>query len=99
MDVDDARTLECLESRDCRHQLHAIVGGEGLAALQLLLAVAVKEDRAPAAGAGITGTGAVRVDAALWPRHGSPPPGRGPAPPRPLGGTAPGEKMQADPGA
>ena len=47
---------------DGRGQLHLVVGGQGLAALEFLDLVAVLQDRAPAARSGITRTGAIGVD-------------------------------------
>ena len=44
------------------HQLHAVVGGQRLAAAKLLLVAAGAQDRAPAAGAGIARAGAVGPD-------------------------------------
>src|SRR5262249_59028082 len=49
VDVDEARALERLDGRDRRHQLHPVVGGGGLAALDLFFVDAGDEDRAPAA--------------------------------------------------
>src|SRR5262249_15559732 len=62
VDVDEAGALERLERGDRRHQLHAVVGGVGLATLQLLDVIAEGEDRAPAAGTGIARAGAVGMD-------------------------------------
>ena len=62
MDIDAAWPLERFERGNRRHQFHPIVGGVGLAAFQFLLVIAERQDRAPAAGAGITRTGAVRMD-------------------------------------
>src|ERR1700675_4590200 len=39
MDVDEARPLERIERGDRGHELHAVVGGMGLAALELLHAL------------------------------------------------------------
>src|SRR5262245_5741232 len=61
-EVDDAGFLQRLQRGDRRHQLHAVVGGVRLAALQFLLDLAEPEDRAPAAGTGISGAGAVGED-------------------------------------
>src|SRR6267378_8471148 len=57
--VHGAGSLERLERRDRGHQLHAVVGGVRLAALELLLVVPEAEDRAPTARPGIAGAGAV----------------------------------------
>ena len=43
-------------------QLHAVVGGLGVASRQLLLMAVVDQDRAPTPGAGIAAAGAVGVD-------------------------------------
>ena len=61
-EVDDARLLQRFQRRDRRHQLHAVVGGVRLAALQFLFVVAELQDRAPAAGPGIARAGAVGED-------------------------------------
>src|SRR5262249_47910942 len=57
-----ARALQRLERPDHRHQLHAVVGGVGLAAVDFLLGAFGAQDRAPAAGAGVAAAGAVAVD-------------------------------------
>src|SRR3954453_11528757 len=62
MQVDHAGEFQRFQRRDRRHQFHAVVGGELLAALQLLLAVAEGEHRAPATRPRIPGTGAVGID-------------------------------------
>jgi hypothetical protein len=62
MDLDLAAALERLERGDRRHQLHAVVGGHGLAARQLLLGAAGAQYGAPAAGARIARAGAVGED-------------------------------------
>src|SRR6516165_2193650 len=49
VNVDEARTLERFEGLDCRHELHAVVGGLGVTALQFLDVLAEREDGAPAA--------------------------------------------------
>src|SRR5215472_4213215 len=53
----DGGTLQGLERGDGSHQLHAIVGGGPLPALELALMRACAQHRAPAAGAGITAAG------------------------------------------
>ena len=62
VNIDEARPLERRERRDCGHELHAVVGGVRLAALELLHVLASRENGAPAARAGIAGAGAVGVD-------------------------------------
>ena len=62
VEIDGAGPLQRFQRRDRRHQLHAVVGGVRLAALQLLLDVAEFQDRAPAARPGIARAGAVGVD-------------------------------------
>src|SRR5690606_28206956 len=59
VEIDGARLLQRVQRLDRRHQLHAVVGGVGLAARQLLLHAVEAQDRAPAAGAGIAGAGPV----------------------------------------
>src|SRR5882762_5710828 len=61
-EVDAARLLQRLQRRDRRHQLHPVVGGVGLAALQFLLGVTEFEDGAPAALPRISRAGAVGED-------------------------------------
>ena len=51
--LDRARAGQRLQRHDRRHDLHAVVGRQRLAAAQRLLALAPGEDRAPAAGAGV----------------------------------------------
>src|SRR5258708_10173680 len=60
--IDQAGPLERLERRDRGHQLHAVVGGVGLAALELLDPIPERQDRAPAARPGIAGAGPIRMD-------------------------------------
>ena len=60
--LDAARPLQRFERRDRRHQLHAVVGGRRLRRRRSPCGVAVAQDRAPAAGAGIARAGAVGVD-------------------------------------
>src|SRR6267142_6917460 len=62
VEIDRARLLQSLQRRDRRHQLHAVIGGMRLAALQFLLDVAEFQDRAPAAGPGIARACAVSVN-------------------------------------
>src|SRR5688500_2106949 len=57
-----ARALERLERADHRRELHAVVGGVGLAPPQLLFRAARAQQHAPAAGAGIAAAGAVAED-------------------------------------
>jgi hypothetical protein len=66
VNVDETRPLERFQRRDRGHQLHAVVGGVRLAALELLLMIAEGENRAPAAGPRIAGAGAVGVDRDVW---------------------------------
>ena len=54
--------LSDFEGRDRGHQLHAVVGGVGLATLELLDVIAGCEDRAPAAGPGIARAGPVGMN-------------------------------------
>ena len=60
--VDVRGALERLQRRDGGEQLHAVVGGLRLAALQLLAVLAGDENGAPAAGPRISRAGAVGVD-------------------------------------
>src|SRR6185369_2408029 len=69
VDVDRTRPLERLQRRDRRHQLHAIVGGMLFPAHQLFRLIAERENRAPAAGTGITRAGAVGMDRDALLRH------------------------------
>ena len=62
VDVDQAGPLERFERRNRRHQLHAVVGGVGLAAPHLFDMIAEGEDRAPTARPRIAGAGAVGVN-------------------------------------
>src|SRR6266700_1270705 len=62
IEIDLAGLLQRLQRRDRRHQLHAVVGGVRLAALQFLFDLAEFQDRAPAARTRIARTGAVGVD-------------------------------------
>ena len=67
-----AWAVQGLKRLDRRGQLHAIVGGERLAAFQLLFASAVAQYGAPTAGAGIARTGAVGPDRDTWAHRMSP---------------------------
>src|SRR6202171_2428360 len=62
VEIDRAGLFEGFQRRDRRHQLHAVVGGVRLAALQFLFDVAEFQDRTPAAGAGIARTSAIGVN-------------------------------------
>src|SRR3954451_19309553 len=73
IEIDAARLLQRLQRRDRRHQLHAVVGGVRLKALQFLLGFAEFQDRTPAARAGIAGTGAVGMDGDCGPAHATSP--------------------------
>src|SRR3974390_283125 len=57
-----AWTGQRIERLDRRREFHAVIGGEGLAALQLLRAGAVAQHGAPPAGSRIARAGAVRPD-------------------------------------
>ena len=57
-----ARALERFERADDRHQLHAVVGRRGFAAVELAHAAAATQERAPAADARIALARAVGVD-------------------------------------
>src|SRR6185437_2110949 len=61
-EIDGARLLQGFQRRDRRHQLHPVVGGVSLAALQFLFDVAEFEDRTPAARPGIARARAVGVN-------------------------------------
>src|SRR5713101_3478876 len=63
VDRDRAMSRQRAQAFDRACQLHALVGGGGLAAGKLDLAAAVDHDRAPAAGTRIAAAGAVSVDA------------------------------------
>src|SRR5207245_6531241 len=56
------RALQGLERANYRGELHAVVGRQGLGALELLLALARLEERPPAAGPRIAAAGAVGID-------------------------------------
>ncbi len=57
-----AVALQRRERLDRRGQLHAIVGGERFAALELFLVLARAQDRAPSARPGVAAAGTVGVD-------------------------------------
>ena len=65
-----AGPLQRFECRDRPHQLHAVVGGVGLATRKLLARAVVVEDHTPATGARIAGAGSVRMHDHLVHRHG-----------------------------
>src|SRR5947209_8203297 len=60
--IDAARTLQRFERRNRGEQLHAVVGGQRLAARQFFQLIAEFENGAPAARAGIARAGAVGPD-------------------------------------
>jgi len=61
--IDAAGPFQRLQRHDGRHQFHAVVGGQSLAAPEfLLMAAAGLQDGAPAAGARVALAGAVGVD-------------------------------------
>src|SRR5262245_29744656 len=62
VNVDETGSLQRFQRRDRGHQLHAVVGGVRLAALELLLVIAEGKNRAPPAGPRIAGAGAIGVD-------------------------------------
>src|SRR5262249_32823331 len=62
VEVDGAPLGEGAEALKRSHELHAVVGGGGLAAGELDLGAVLAQDGRPAAGAGIAAAGAVRVD-------------------------------------
>ena len=66
MQVDMAALVERIERLDCGHQLHAIVGGHGLATAQLLFRTATHQQCPPAARAGITPAGAIGINRNLF---------------------------------
>src|SRR5262249_28999950 len=68
IEIDLARSLQGAQGGDRGHQLHAVVGGFGLAAGQLLFDIAITQDGAPAAGAGIAGAGAIGEDIDMFHR-------------------------------
>ena len=57
-----APLLEDGQGPDDGGELHAVVGGLGLAAADLLLVLPVQQHRPPAPGTGVAGAGAVGVD-------------------------------------
>src|SRR5690606_19538723 len=60
VEVDGAGPLECVERFDRGRQLHAVVGGSGLAARRLLHRAVVAQHRAPDAGPRIARAGPIR---------------------------------------
>src|SRR6185369_15838886 len=73
IEVDLRRRFQSLQRLDRRAQLHAVIGGELLAALQLLAMRFGFEDGAPAARAWIARTGAIGMDHHFRPlRHVTP---------------------------
>ena len=67
--LDRAGPLQAFQCHDGRHQLHAVVGGQRLAARQFLARAVVIEDDAPAARTRISRTGAIGMDDNLVRRH------------------------------
>src|SRR6185312_10871187 len=61
-EVDLARLLQCPERLDRRGHLHAVVGGRRVTAADLAPVRPGDQDRSPAAGAGVSGAGAVGED-------------------------------------
>src|SRR5260221_6952676 len=84
MKIDDAWPRQRLQSGNCSHQLHAIVGGVSFATFEFLFTVAESEDGPPTPGPRISGAGAVGVDRDALLTHGRP----YPAGFSPTGGTA-----------
>ena len=62
MQIDLAGTVERVQCLDGRRQLHLVIGGQRLAALELLAVLPELQNGAPAAGAGISGTGPVSMN-------------------------------------
>jgi hypothetical protein len=56
------RPLQALQRHDRRHQLHAVVGGQPLATVDVLLVLAVTQHHAPAARSGIAAARVVGED-------------------------------------
>src|SRR4051794_16675288 len=71
--VDGAAAAERLEPLDRRGELHAVVGGERLAAGERLAGIAPDQDGAPTARSGIAGAGAVGEEGDAPPAHGAHP--------------------------
>src|SRR5205085_195953 len=63
---DPARLLQGLKPFDRCHQLHSIIGRQGLAPGKLALLGAHPQQRRPAARPGIAAAGAVREDLDEW---------------------------------
>src|SRR3546814_2426459 len=59
---DGARPLQRLQGGNCGNELHAVVGGRGVAARQFPLGRTGPEDSTPTAGPRIAAAGAVRED-------------------------------------
>src|SRR5580658_8512495 len=68
VNIDVARSLQCFQSHDCGSQLHTVVGGAQLPALDFLAVAAGLKDGCPTAGAGIGIRAAIGVDdyAIVW---------------------------------
>src|SRR5690606_42137535 len=62
VELDSARAFQRVERLDRRRQFHAVVRGQGLAALQFLDRAVVLQHRAPAAGPRIARARPVGVD-------------------------------------
>src|SRR5581483_1938957 len=69
VELDLRRSLERLERLDGGGKLHAVVGGQGLAAAKLLAVLARLKDHPPAARSWIARAGAVGMDDHLGLRH------------------------------
>ena len=67
IELDVRRRFQRIERLDRGDELHAVIGGQLLAAFDLFAVRARFEDRAPAAGSRIAGTGAVGMDHHLGP--------------------------------
>src|ERR1700678_2543783 len=59
IELDRAAPLERTQAADCRHQLHAVVGGRGFGARDLFALLAGHQQGSPAARARIAAAGAV----------------------------------------
>src|SRR5262249_25106585 len=66
VEADPDRPLQGFETLDCRHQFHAVVGGQLLATGNLLLDGSVAQYCAPAAWARIAAARAVGKDFDVW---------------------------------
>src|SRR5581483_10866892 len=69
VNLDGAGTVQRLERADRRGELHAVVGGDRLAAGELLAPAIEFEDRSPPAGPRVSRTGAVGVNDDPIPAH------------------------------